>query len=124
MRFMIMVKSPEGAVPPPALMDAIAKLGAAAAEKGVMVETGGLMPSASGARVRLAGGQLSVIDGPFTEAKEVVGGYAVYDLGSKAEAIEWTVRFMTLHQKHWPGWQGEAEVRQIFDPLAFAPGAP
>ena len=121
MRFMTIVKSAETSAPPPqALMDAIAKLGAEAAGKGVMVEMGGLLPTAMGARVRLAGGRLTVTDGPFTEAKEVVGGYAVYAVTSKAEALEWTKRFMALHQEHWKGWEGEVELRQLYDP----PGGP
>jgi hypothetical protein len=116
MRFMIMVKSAEGAGPPPmALMAAIAKLGEEAVRAGAMVETGGLLPSATGARVRLSAGRLMVTDGPFAESKEVVGGYAVYDVPSKREAIEWTSRFMQLHKDHWPGWEGESEIRQIFD---------
>jgi len=56
------------------------------------------------------------------EAKEVVGGYAVYDLKSKAEAMEWAKRFMQLHIDHWPGWEGEAEVRQIYGPPEFPGG--
>ena len=59
--------------------------------------------------------------GPFTEAKEVVGGYAVYEVKSKQEAVEWTSRFMQLHREHWKGWEGGSEVRQIFDPSAFGP---
>ena len=117
MRFMTIVKSAETSAPPPqALMDAIAKLGVEAAGKGVMVEMGGLLPTAMGARVRLAGGKLTVTDGPFTEAKEVVGGYAVYAVKSKAEAVEWAKRFMALHQEHWRGWEGEVELRQLYDP--------
>lgn len=124
MRFMTMVKATESSGPPPkALMDAIARLGEEAIKAGVMVETGGLLPSAMGARVRLAGGKVTVIDGPFAEAREVVGGYAVFEVKSKQEAIDWTTRFMGLHGQHWPGWQGETEIRQIFDPAAFAPGA-
>ena len=116
MRFMIMVKSAEGAGPPPmALMAAIANLGEEAARAGAMVEMGGLLPSAMGARVRLSAGKLLVTDGPFAESKEVIGGYAVYDVKSKQEAIEWTSRFMQLHKDHWPGWEGESEIRQIFD---------
>jgi hypothetical protein len=116
MRFMILVKSPEtNTFPPPALMGAIGQLGQEATAAGVLVETGGLLPTALGARVRLAGGKLTVTDGPFAEAKEIAGGYAVYDLSSKEEAIAWTRRFMDLHKQHWPGWQGEAEIRQIFD---------
>ena len=59
-------------------------------------------------------------DGPFTEAKEVVGGYAELELKSKEEAIEAAVNFMELHKKHWPGWEGETEIRQIFGPEDFA----
>jgi hypothetical protein len=116
MRFMTMVKSAESAGPPPmALMAAIAKLGAEANQAGVMVETGGLLPSAMGARVRLSAGKLIVTDGPFAETKELIVGYAVYDVKSKQEAMEWTTRFMQLHKEHWPAWEGESEVRQIFD---------
>jgi len=81
------------------------------------------MPSALGARVRLSGGKLTVTDGPFAEAKEVIGGYAVFQVSSKEEAIEQTVRFMELHKKHWPGWEGETEIRQVFDTTDFHPGA-
>lgn len=116
MKFMIMVKSAESAVPPPmALMAAIWKLGEEAMRAGVMVETGGLLPSAMGARVRLSAGKLTVTDGPFAETKELVAGYAVYNLKSKQEAIDWATRFMQLHKEHWPGWEGESEIRQIFD---------
>ena len=121
MRFMTLVTSAETSAPPPqALMDAIGKLGEEAARKGVMVEMGGLLPTAMGARVRLAVGRLTVTDGPFTEAKEVIGGYAVYAVKSKAEALEWTRRFLALHQEHWKGWEGEVELRQLYDP----PGGP
>jgi hypothetical protein len=121
MRFMTIVKSAETSAPPPqGLIDAIGKLGQEAASKGVMVEMGGLLPTAMGGRVRLAGGRLTVTDSPFTEAKEVVGGYAVYAVRSKAEALEWAKRFMALHQEHWKDWEGEVEVRQLYDP----PGGP
>ena len=114
MRFMMIVKSTENSGPPPKeLMDAIAKLGEEATKKGEMVESGGLASSKSGTRVRLSGGKLTVTDGPFTEAKEVFGGYAVFELKSKEEAIENAVRFMELHKQHWPAWNGETEVRQL-----------
>jgi hypothetical protein len=123
MRFMTMVKAAETSGPPPAaLMGAIAKLGEEATRAGAMVEMGGLYPSAMGTRVRLAGAKLTVTDGPFTEAKEVIGGYAVFEVPSKQEAIEWTRRFMELHKAHWPGWQGETELRQIFGPSDAPPG--
>jgi hypothetical protein len=124
MRFMMLVKSSEKSGPPPkALMDAIAKLTEDAARGGTMIGGGGLGPTAQGARVRLAGGKITVIDGPFTEAKEILGGYAQFELGSKQEAIESTVRFMELHKLHWPGWEGETEIRQMFGPEDFGPCA-
>jgi hypothetical protein len=117
MKFMTMVKSAENSGPPPkALMEAIAKLGMEAAQAGALVESGGLAPTAKGGRVRLSGGQLTVFDGPFAEAKEVIGGYAVYELESREEAMRWATRFMEIHRDNWPGWEGEAEVRQIFGP--------
>jgi hypothetical protein len=120
MRFMIMIKSAESsAAPPTALMDGIDQLGRDALQAGVLVETGGLLPTAMGARIHLADGVLTQIDGPFAEAKEVIGGYAVYELKSKADAIEWTRRFMELHREHWPGFKGEAEIRQVFNPADF-----
>jgi hypothetical protein len=121
MRFLTMVKSSEASGPPPQeLMDAIAKLGEEAAKAGVMVDMGGLMPSAMGTRVRIARGELLVTDGPFTEAKEVVGGFAFFEVKTREEAVEWTRRFMQLHRDHWKGWEGETEVRPLFDPAAFA----
>jgi hypothetical protein len=117
MRFMMLVKSAEKSGPPPnGLMDAIAELAEEAVKTGAMIETGGLAPTAQSTRVRLSRGQLSVIDGPFTEAKEVVGGYAVFEFKSKKEAIESATQFMELHKEHWPGWDGETEIRQIFGP--------
>jgi hypothetical protein len=62
-----------------------------------------------------------VTDGPFTETNEVVGGYAQFELKSKEEAVRSAVRFMELHKKHWPGWEGETEVRQMFGPEDFGP---
>lgn len=116
MKFMTIVKGAELASPPPTeLMDAIAELGEEGAKAGVFVEMGGLYPTAMGARVRLAGGNLSVTDGPFTEAKEVVGGYAIYNVDSLEEAIKWTTRFMELHIIHWAGWEGETEIRQMME---------
>ena len=120
MKFMMIVKHAENQGPPPKeLMDAIDKLGQEAVKAGTMLGTGGLGPTGLGARVRLSGGQVSVSDGPFTEAKEVVGGYAQFELKSKEEAIESAVRFMELHKKYWPGWEGETEVRQMFGPDDF-----
>jgi hypothetical protein len=118
MKYMMIVKHAENQGPPPqALIDAIGKLLEEDAKNGgTLIGNGGLGPTALGARVRLSGGRVSVVDGPFTEAKEVIGGYAQFELNSKQEAIESAVRFMELHKKHWPGWEGETEVRQMFGP--------
>ena len=120
MRFMMIVKHAEKQGPPPkSLMDAIAKAAEEEAKAGTMLGNGGLAPTAQGARVRLSGGKVTVIDGPFTEAKEIIGGYAQFELKSKEEAIESAVQFMELHKKHRPGWEGETEVRQMFGPEDF-----
>ena len=125
MRFMMLVKHAEkySGPPPKELMDAMAKLSEEAVKAGTMIASGGLAPTAASTRVRLSGGKVTALDGPFTEAKEVVGGYAVFDLKSKKEAIEGALRFMELHKKYWPGWEGETEIRQIFGPEDFAPKA-
>jgi hypothetical protein len=121
MRFMSMIKSTETSGPPPkALMDAIDQLGEEGLRTGVLVEVGGLYPTSTATRIRVAGGKLTTTDGPFTESKEVVGGYAVYNVKSKEEAVRLTTRFMELHKQHWKGWEGEAEIRQIFDVPEFA----
>jgi hypothetical protein len=85
-----------------------------------MIANGGLAPTANSTRVRVSNGKLTVKDGPFTEAKEMIGGFAQFELKSKEEAIEGAVRFMELHKKYWPGWEGETEIRQIFGPEDFA----
>ena len=82
---------------------------------GKMVSMGGLFPSAKGARFRQTRGKLVTTDGPFTEAKEVVGGFSIMELASKAEAIEEARKFMELHRKHWPAWEGECEIRQMYE---------
>jgi hypothetical protein len=121
MKFMMLVKTAENSGPPPKeLMDAIAIISEEAVRDGSMLSNGGLAPMAQSTRVRISKGQLTVTDGPFTEAKEVIGGYAQFELKSKQEAIDGAVRFMELHRKYWPGWEGETEIRQIFGPEDFA----
>jgi hypothetical protein len=120
MKFMMIVKHAENQGPPPkSLMDAIAKLAEEDTKSGTMLGSGGLTGTGQGARVRLSGGKVTVTDGPFTEAKEVIGGYAQFELTSKEEAVEGAVRFMELHKQHWPGWEGETEVRQMYGPNDF-----
>lgn len=114
MKFMTMVKTTKAGGPPPqALMEAIAVLGMEAARAGVLVEQGGLMGKEHSAFLAIRGGKVMVTDGPFAETKELVGGYAVYDLPSRDDAIAWSQRFADLHVAHWPGWEGDIEVRQI-----------
>jgi hypothetical protein len=83
---------------------------------GTVVDTGGLLPSKDGARVRLEDGEITVKDGPFTESKEIIGGWAILNAATKAEAIRIATEFMELHRKHWPGFEGESELRPMFDP--------
>jgi hypothetical protein len=114
MRYMMIVKHKEGqGMPPKELWDAIGKLTEEAIKDGTLLGNGGLLPTAAGANVRLSGGRVTVTDGPFTEAKEVIGGYALFELKSKEEAVESARYFMELHKKHWPGWEGETEVREM-----------
>ncbi len=123
MRYMVLLKAAPPAGPPPAgLMEAIVSLGEEAAKAGALLDTAGLLPSAAGVRVQLASGQLSVTDGPFTEAKELIS-YALYQVSSKEEAVGWTSRFMDLHRELWPGWEGEADIMQIYEPADYAPDA-
>ncbi|GIH02000.1 hypothetical protein Rhe02_00670 [Rhizocola hellebori] len=116
MRYMILLNAEPPATPPPAeLMEAIMKLGEEATRSGALLDTAGLMPSAAGARVQLSAGKLSVTDGPFAEAKEMIS-YALYQVRSKEEAVQWASRFLNLHHEFWPGWEGEATVLRVFDP--------
>src|SRR5262245_22545273 len=96
MRYMSMVKSAETyrhGPPPQALIEAIGRLGEEATKAGAMVDMGGLAPTSMGHLLRLSGGKLTVTDGPFSEAKEVIGGYAVFSVKSREEAVAWGERF-------------------------------
>jgi len=120
MRYMILLKGTQPASPPPPeLMDAIMKLGGEAPAAGALLDTAGLAPSSAGARVGLYGGRLTVTDGPFAEAKETIS-YALYQVRSKEEAVEWASRFLALHRDLWPEWEGEAEVHKVLGPEDFA----
>ncbi len=121
MRYLVLLQGPQAATPPPpALMEGIATLGEEATMSGSLVDTAGLASSALGSRVSVTSGALSVMDGPFTETKEMIS-YALYEVSSKEEAVEWTKRFMTLHKDLWPGWEGEALVLKVLGPEDFAP---
>ena len=116
MRFLSMIRIDEttGQVPSEQLMADMGKLIEELTRTGQLVSTAGLRPTSEGVRVRLhRGGRLSAVDGPFTETKEVIGGYAVLEAPSKAEAVELTRRFL---QVHGADWDVECEVRQLDGP--------
>ena len=120
MRYLSIVKTNENqGVPPQALLDAMDTFVQESLADGSLVETGGLGGTATGARIRMSRGKLTVTDGPFTEAKEIVGGYAIIEAASKREALEAARRFMQLHVEHWPEWEGECELREL---VFLAPG--
>jgi hypothetical protein len=116
MRFLSMIRLDEtaGRVPSEQLMADMGKLMEELTRTGQLVSTAGLRPSAEGVRVRLhRGGRLTVLDGPFTETKEVIGGYAILEAQSRAEAVDLTRRFLKVHGADW---DVECEVRQLDGP--------
>jgi hypothetical protein len=115
MRFLSMVRINEnsGLTPSQQLMADMGKLMEELSREGKLIDTAGLTPTAHGTRIRLAGGKLSVMDGPFTEAKEVIGGYALLEADSKEEAIELAKRFLRVHGDEW---EVECELRQLMAP--------
>jgi hypothetical protein len=118
MKYLMLVKHAEsyrGEPIPQALMDAMGEFVTESFKSGVLKDTAGLKPTADGFRVRLSKNQLKVTDGPFTESKEVVGGYALVEVVSKEEALEIARQFMELHRVHWPAFEGESEVRPLED---------
>jgi len=111
-RFLSMIRINErsGQKPSEKLMADMGKLIEEMTKEGTLVTTAGLRPTSEGFRVRLSAGKMRVTDGPFTEAKEVIGGYAMLEAKSKGEAIELTKRFLELHGDEW---EIECEVRQL-----------
>jgi PhnB protein len=121
MRFMIIRKADKnteaGVMPSEELLAAMGRYNEELVRAGVMLDGAGLHPSAKGARVRFSGGKPTVIDGPFTEAKELIAGYTIIQAKSRQEAIEWVRR--------WPALDGdgnvEIEIRQMFELDDFGP---
>lgn len=107
---------------PQVLYDAMGEFVTANLKSGALIDTAGLQPTSAGTRVRLSGGKIKATDGPFTEAKEVVGGYALVEAKSKKEALDLATKFMEIHRVHWPEFEGACEVRplEVFD----EPGKP
>jgi hypothetical protein len=99
--------------PPQALLDAMGPFVEQGFKSGKIVDTGGLKPSKDAVRLRVENGKLTVKDGPFTEAKEVIGGWAIAKVADRAEALKIATDFMELHRKHWPGWEGTSEIYEM-----------
>ncbi|MFI2611354.1 YciI family protein [Kitasatospora sp. NPDC018619] len=120
-RFMTLIRidenSRDGWEPDPGFEQRMGALFEEITKAGVMLETAGLTPTSQGTRLTWRDGRVGLTDGPFTETKEVVGGYAILQCKDHAEALEWTRRFLQVHPVHWPI---EAEVRQI-DEMAAPP---
>ncbi|HET7063618.1 MAG TPA: YciI family protein [Rudaea sp.] len=116
MRFLSMIRVQEntGKMPSEQLMSEMGKLMGEMTSAGKLLDTAGLAPTAQGKRVRLRGGRISVLDGPFTETKEVVGGYAMLNADSIEEAVALTERFVAIHVAD--GWELDCEVRQLHEP--------
>ena len=123
MRFMMIVKADPsyeaGRPPDPALLAAVGKLSEEMAKAGVLLQSGGLLPSSKGARVRASGGKLTVTDGPFAETKELIGGFAILEASSKEEAIRLGKEFMQVHvDVLGQSYEGTFEIRPRFDPAS------
>jgi hypothetical protein len=117
-KFLMMIKHTEQSPPfepPKSLMDAMGPLVAEGFKQGWLKDTVGLKGSEHGYRIRSKGGKLTVIDGPFTEAKEIVGGYAIVETATREEAMEIARQFMELHRIHVPDFECEGEVRPLED---------
>jgi len=116
MKYLSFVRSSEkyrDVQPPPAMMEAMGKLIEKFTKEGALVDTGGLAPSRAGFRMRLANGKLTTTDGPFSESKEIIGGWAILKAESKDEILRLTTEFLDLHGQYWPDFEGECEVRPI-----------
>jgi len=126
MKFMLMMKATKdyetGQAPDPELMAAMGPYVETLARSGVLIETGGLFPSARGTRVSLASDTFTVTDGPFAETKELIGGYAIVEVASRDEAIRLTREFLQLHRDVLgPGYAGESEIREMMGVTCFTP---
>ena len=118
MKYLMLIKHSESyrqEAIPQALMDAMGEFVQESFKSGVLKDTGGLKPTSEAFRVRSSKNRLTVTDGPFTEGKEVVGGYALVEVGSREEAMKVAREFMELHRVHWPAFEGECEVRPLED---------
>jgi hypothetical protein len=117
MRYMVFVKMAEDVGEPPAeLVEVMGREMGQAFADGSMIDAGGLYPTAQSTEIQVRQGAITRTDGPFAEAKEVVGGYSIIEARSQEEAIAGARRVAEIHQEHWPGWEGAVEVRRIAGP--------
>ena len=118
MKFLMMIKHAEaapGLERPQALYEAMGKFVEASMKSGVLKETGGLKRTSEGRRIHSKGGKLTVVDGPFAESKEIVGGFAIVETKTREEAMEIAQQFMELHRLHVPDFECESEIRPLED---------
>lgn len=113
MRFMFLIHSDSDAGPTPELMEAMHALAEREVKAGRMIADAGLAPPEAGMQLRLKSGKIVVLDGPFAETKEVLGGFAIFELPDMAAAEASARQFLDLHVKHAPAWHGRCEIRQI-----------
>lgn len=121
MRFMVIIKatkeSEKGVLPDPQLLADMGKYNEELIKAGIVLAMDGLKPSSKGARVKFSGKSRTVIDGPFTEAKELIAGFSMLQVKSLEEAIEWVKRAPNCN----PAGDSEVEIRQVFEMEDFAP---
>jgi hypothetical protein len=125
MRYMMFIKHTEdyrNADVPAGLYEEMGTFIEETTKSGNFISGAGLQPTSAGSRVRLKDGKITVMDGPFTESKEIVGGYAIIEAKSREEALAYARRFMDIHRKHWPTFEGECEVRPL--EAEAQPGSP
>ena len=116
MRYMMFIKHPEdyrGKTPPAGLYEAMGEFVGAAQKSGVFIDGAGLQPTDAGTRIKLKAGRITTTDGPFTESKEIVGGYALVETRTHQEALDLAMQFVELHRIHWPEFECECEVRPL-----------
>ena len=118
MRYMMFIKHTEDYAnkkAPAGLYEAMGEFVGAAIKSGAMIDGAGLKPTGDATRVHLSRRKITVTDGPFTESKEIIGGYALMEMKSREEALEYARKFMELHLQYWPEFEGDCEVRPLED---------
>lgn len=119
MKYLTFIRHAESfrqAGPPQTLMAAMGEFVQRSLKSDVLIDTGGLLPSKDGVRVRLTKGRITVTDGAFTESKEIIGGWAILKTDTREEAVRIAREFMELHRRQWPELEGESELRPMFEP--------